>query len=156
MKILFAFLALGALAFPAQAETLLAHPSGVHEVAPSLISPGTSVFIARVSHDDSKISFLLKIKGVPTQVMAAHIHLGDRGVVGGVMVPLCGVAPLCPQDGKIWGTLTSADVIAGVPGLMAGDLASVLAAIRKGATYVNIHSMEFPQGELRDQIRIKK
>jgi len=38
-------------------------------------------------------------------------------------------------------------------GLAAGDLAGVLKAIREGVAYVNIHSANFPNGEIRGQIK---
>jgi hypothetical protein len=51
------------------------------------------------------------------------------------------------------GTLHAEDVIGpGPQNIAAGDLASVERAIRNGAAYVNLHTPNFPAGEIRGQI----
>jgi hypothetical protein len=51
------------------------------------------------------------------------------------------------------GTLTAADVQAqAANGIAAGEFAEVVALIRAGKTYVNLHSVKFPPGEIRSQI----
>ena len=37
-------------------------------------------------------------------------------------------------------------------GILAGEFDELVEAIRAGATYANVHSTEFPPGEIRDQI----
>lgn len=37
-------------------------------------------------------------------------------------------------------------------GLTAGDLKSLIAAIRSGSAYVNVHTTRFPAGEIRGQL----
>jgi hypothetical protein len=37
-------------------------------------------------------------------------------------------------------------------GIAAGDFAEILAAMRAGAAYVNVHSGNFPGGEIRGQV----
>jgi hypothetical protein len=53
----------------------------------------------------------------------------------------------------VTGTIVSSDILA-VPaqGIAAGDLASVLKAMRAGLTYANVHTTNFPNGEIRGQI----
>ena len=54
------------------------------------------------------------------------------------------------------GTITSDNVIAGSMApqqLTAGDLAEIIAAIRAGAAYANVHTNLSPGGEIRGQIR---
>jgi hypothetical protein len=46
------------------------------------------------------------------------------------------------------GTATAADV----SGPLAGDLDALIAAMRAGDTYVNVHTVEFRPGEIRGQI----
>ncbi len=70
-----------------------------------------------------------------------------------------GIQP-CPQSGTITGVITAADVSPNIPataaartqGVNTGELAELIAAIRAGATYVNIHSTLWPGGEVRSQI----
>lgn len=40
--------------------------------------------------------------------------------------------------------------------LTAGDLASALRAIHEGAGYVNLHSVKFPGGEVRGQVKVHR
>jgi hypothetical protein len=37
-------------------------------------------------------------------------------------------------------------------GVEAGDLAGVIRAIRSGVTYANVHTVNFPTGEIRGQL----
>ena len=92
----------------------------------------------------------------------AHIHFENATNSGPVIVFLCsnlGNGPAgtqaCPADGStISGTITAADVGAGgaAQGLAAGELAELVSSIRAGATYVNVHSVGRPAGEIRAQL----
>jgi hypothetical protein len=95
-------------------------------------------------------------------VTQAHIHLAQEGVNGGIVLFLCSNLPDPPPDtppcpgpheGEVTGTLTAADVLAAPDQLIeAGELGEVLDALRRGKTYVNVHSSLAPGGEIRDQI----
>jgi CHRD domain len=89
-------------------------------------------------------------------VLFAHIHLGQEGVNGGVAAFLCGGGgkPACPQEsGEVTGTIVAGDVQA-IPaqGLAANDIGALIRAIKHGATYANVHTDNFPSGEIRGQI----
>jgi hypothetical protein len=87
-------------------------------------------------------------------------------VNGSIVIYLCqtpanpdptGLAPQCPQEGTVTGTITAANVIAGGTAsqqLKAGDLSAVITAIRAGAAYANVHTTASPGGEVRGQIRV--
>jgi hypothetical protein len=89
--------------------------------------------------------------------LAAHIHLGQRDVNGGVSVFFCGgpTTPACtPGSGSFSGTFTATDVIGPVgQGIAAGELSELIAAIRAGRTYANVHTDKHPGGEIRGQVR---
>src|SRR2546428_12414687 len=60
--------------------------------------------------------------GLQGPVTQSHIHVGQLGVSGSVVIFLCqtaanpdptGLAPQCPQEGTVSGTITAANVIAG-------------------------------------------
>jgi hypothetical protein len=90
-------------------------------------------------------------------VLFAHIHLGQEGVNGGVAAFLCGGGgkPACPQGpATVTGTIAAADVrdLRETQGLVAGDIAGLIRAIKAGYTYANVHSDNFGGGEIRGQI----
>jgi hypothetical protein len=68
---------------------------------------------------------------------------------------LCGGGgkPACPQSGTVTGTIVPADVVGpATQGIAAGEFGELVAAIRAGRTYANVHSSKFPAGEVRGQI----
>ncbi len=137
----------------AGARNFTATLNGWGEV-PSLVSKGFGFARVQISEDEKTIYFELVYYGL-VNVTAAHIHIGKEGHVGGVAVWLCGgPRPPCPPSGtKVTGTITSGDVLS-IPaqGLTAGDLKSLIAAIRSGSAYVNVHTTRFPAGEIRGQL----
>jgi hypothetical protein len=94
-------------------------------------------------------------------VKFAHIHFAQRGVNGGVAAFLCGGGdkPACPQEGEVTGTIDANDVvgpaaqgIAGATATTPGEIDELIAAMKVGATYANVHTDLFENGEIRGQI----
>jgi hypothetical protein len=130
--------------------------SGSNEV-PALSTGASGAFNVRISKDDAAIAFELSYDGLEGSVTAAHIHLGQRDVNGGVIAFLCsaaGTPQTCPAPpAQISGVITAADVIGPTgQGIDAGEFAEMVRAIRNGTAYVNVHSTKFPGGEIRAQI----
>jgi CHRD domain len=127
-----------------------------YEETPAINSAGAGQFSASVNSSGTTITYRLSYSGLSSAAAMAHIHFGQRGVAGGVVAFLCGGGnkPACPASGTVTGTIVSSDIIA-VPaqGIAAGDLASVLKAMRAGLTYANVHTTNFANGEIRGQIR---
>jgi hypothetical protein len=128
--------------------------SGFQEVPP-ILSNGRGEFRA-IINGDSSITFQLSYSGLSSAVMFAHVHFGQPGVNGGILFFLCsgGSQDACPPSGTVTGKITAADIMPGVPeqGVQPGDLAGVIRAIRSGLTYANVHTVNFPTGEIRGQI----
>ena len=129
---------------------------------PSVSTTASGELRLRISRDETEIDFELTYEGIEGgNVSAAHIHVGQRGVNGGVSAFFCGAPrPPCPTpsttvSGPVKGTIKAADVIgpAGPQQVPAGALDELIAAIRAGVTYVNVHSMVSPGGEIRGQIK---
>jgi len=136
---------------------------------PSISSTARGSFRAVVSEDESSIAWTLSYSDLEAAVQQAHIHLGQTGVNGGITVFFCtnlGNGPVgtqaCPASpATITGTITAADVSPNIPataqargqGLGTGEFAELIRAIRSGNTYANVHSVTFPGGETRGQIR---
>jgi CHRD domain len=135
--------------------------SGYQEV-PALSSNGFGTFEVRLNHDRDALSYELTFSDLATNVTQAHIHFENVTNSGPVVVFLCsnlGNGPAgtqaCPVDGgTITGTITAADVLGGAAGqgLAPGEFDELVAAIDAGSTYVNVHSTQFPAGEIRAQL----
>lgn len=130
---------------------------------PSVLARGHGHFYAEINEDHT-ISFELSYAEMSSPVVQAHIHFGAGKTNGGVMVFLCGgVKPACPASGTVTGTITAADVSvlpatngdSVIPqGVQPGDLAGLIKAVRSGDTYVNVHTTNFPNGEIRGQVHV--
>jgi len=81
-------------------------------------------------------------------VKAAHIHSGKTGENGPVVVAL--FASDNPTEIKN-GTLAQGNITAtDLKGPMEGKaLTDLVTAMKSGETYVNVHSEDFPDGEMR-------
>ena len=154
-----------ATATVAEADQIAALLTGYEETPAAVSTTGTGVFTATIDHDGDTIFYTVTYSGLQASVTQSHIHVGQLGVTGSVVIFLCqtggspdptGLAPACPQQGSVAGTITAANVIAGATAsqqLTAGDIAAVVAAIRAGAAYANVHTTLSPGGEIRGQIR---
>jgi hypothetical protein len=128
---------------------------GFQETPLTLFSGGSGTFTATLSDDGTSLTYTLSYAGL-TGAFAAHIHLGAPGTTGGVSAFLCGGGgkPTCPtSSGTVTGTITAADVIGPAgQGLAVGNFAGLLASMRAGATYANVHTPAHPGGEIRGAI----
>lgn len=131
---------------------------------PAVSSTASGAFEAVIDDRAGTISYRLSYAGLTGDVRQAHIHFGQRSVNGAVSVFLCqtetnadptGLAPQCPQSGTVTGLLQAANMAEGtIPqGIAPGEFAELIAAIRAGVAYVNVHSSTFPGGEIRGQLR---
>jgi hypothetical protein len=134
--------ALSALVAPAAAASggratlLAASLTGAQEVPGPGDPDGSGRALVRLAGDQA--CFVLKWSRI-TAPVAAHIHVGRRGVPGGIVV------------GFFQGALP--DTLNAVAGCAAADPAVVdaIAADPRGY-YVNIHTADFPGGAIRGQL----
>jgi CHRD domain-containing protein len=127
-------------------EIFTATLSGSNEV-PARSTGGNGM--SQIIIDGDRVHYSVEIDDI-TNVFAAHIHTGVSGANGPVRVTFFNTAQstaLTVTDKHILaeGTFTAADV----SGISFADL---LAAIRSGGTYVNVHTTQFPGGEIRGQV----
>jgi CHRD domain-containing protein len=143
------------------ARTLRATLKGIEE-PPSVSSTGRGTFRATISEDGTSLSYTLSYEDLEGDVLQSHIHLGQRGVNGGIAVFLCTNlgngpegTPACPgtRAGTVSGMITG-DKIVGPSGqgLLPGEFAELLRAIDRSVTYANVHSTKHTGGEIRGQI----
>jgi hypothetical protein len=146
--------AAGASAKPATQRNFVAPLSGAEEVPPvETRARGLAKF--QLSKDGSEIHYRLIVANIEN-VVQAHIHVAPAGVNGPVVVWLYPAAPpaqLIPGrfNGVLAeGTITGGDLVGPLAGASLEDLVD---AMRDGNTYVNVHTSQFPGGEVRGQIR---
>jgi CHRD domain len=82
----------------------------------------------------TRLTWRLRFTRLTGRAVAAHIHVGQRGRSGPVVVPLCG-----PCRNGVRGTATLR--------------ARALTALEAGTAYVNVHTARNAAGEIRGQIR---
>jgi hypothetical protein len=127
----------------------------------ALSTTGTGEVRIFINERTQTITYRLTYEGIESNVLQAHIHIGNRSQSGGISVFLCsnlgnGPAgtPACPSPaGEVTGTLNAAAVIGPAgQGIPAGAFDELVRAIRAGSTYANLHSQTFPGGEIRGQL----
>ncbi len=129
--------------------------SGLNETPQTIFSGGSGTFRATLSDDGTSLTYTLTYTGL-TGALAAHIHFGAPATSGGVVAFLCGGGgkPDCPlSSGTVTGTITAANVLASAgQGFPANNFAALIASMRGGATYVNVHTPAHPGGEIRGPV----
>jgi len=166
-KVMAAIVTVAVLALAGVAAALGGGPShfrttldGFHEQPLAISTNGNGTFTARIDNAGDAINYTLTFGDLTSTVTQAHIHLGAANQVGGVAAFLCTnvgngpagtqTCPTGPGPVTITGTIHAADVIGPASqNLPPGDLTGLIAAMRAGSTYVNVHSMNFPIGEIR-------
>jgi hypothetical protein len=138
---------------------------GVNEV-PIVSTGATGRFRAEIVDvaGGQEIDYELSFSGLGGVVAQSHIHLAQKDVNGGIVLWLCqgtsrapaavaASTPECPQEGTVSGTLTAASVTpVATQQIGTNELNEVIAAIRAGNAYVNVHSAPSPGGEIRGQL----
>lgn len=128
--------------------------SGREEV-PTNDSRATGQAIFHLSDDGQELSYKLIVANIQN-VTQAHIHLEAAGANGPVVAWLYPSGPpaaLIPgrfQGVLAEGVITDAQLVGPLAGQTLDDL---LALMQAGDTYVNVHTSQFPPGEVRGQIR---
>jgi CHRD domain len=141
-----------------------------YEELPTLSTSANGTFTASLNRAGDAISYTETYTGpfdanaAGGNVLQSHIHFGARAFSGQVSAFLCsnlgnGPAgtPTCPSpSGTVTGVITAAQVIGPAgQGISAGQFDELVAAIRAGYAYVNVHTSTFPAGEIRGQISDK-
>jgi len=139
-------------AIPEGLEVFTATLNGANEV-PALVSPTTATGTAVITVMGNLISWRVDAANL-SNVFIGHIHYGPADSAGGVMIDLS------PTPGDY----TTTEMIA-LGSLEADTVLAVLAHMRNGKAYVNIHTSDgvggadpagpagdYPAGEIRGQL----
>jgi glucose/arabinose dehydrogenase len=129
------------------ARNFRAHLSGDEEVPPvDTRAQGQATF--ELNDQATELDFKLNVANID-DVVASHIHCAPAGVNGPIGVTLFSGGPTSRNGTLAEGTVDSPD-----PGNACGwtSLAEVQSAMRNGFTYVNVHTLAHPPGEIRGPI----
>lgn len=135
--------------------------SGFNEVPLAILSPGSGGLQLSIDRASGTINYTLSYSGLTSPATQAHIHFGKRHTAGGDIAFLCSNlagapagTPACPPDGgTVTGTITAGQVLGqAAQNFPAGDFNALVAAIVSDTAYANVHSTQFPAGEIRGQI----
>ncbi len=109
--------------------------SGANEVPPNA---STATGTSSGTYDDVTNMFMMStsVTGLTSNSTAAHIHFAPVGVNGGVVFPLSGTTGSTNYTSNDMFVFTAAQEV----DFLAGNY------------YVNVHSLEFPGGEVRGQL----
>jgi hypothetical protein len=112
---------------------------------------GTATYVLNTAETEIAftISFGLDVGSPPltTPLQAGHIHFGVPGVNGPVILPFPNL-PVGMTSGTFSGILTAANLTPADPIFTFAD---AVAALKAGNTYSNLHTTQFPGGEIRGQ-----
>ena len=121
--------------------------TGMEEVPPVNTN---STGIALFELVKNNINFKVNVTNLD-HINAAHIHLGEFGQNGDIIFTLFKPAtPIDVQNGTlVEGKVTAVDLQGPLKGKTVNDLVQL---INNTKTYVNIHTEQYPNGEIRGQI----
>ena len=146
--------------------------TGYEETPLTLSTPARGKIKLKIRNSTS-IEYKLSYSNIATAVTMAHIHFGMPAITGGISAWLCDSAtnpaptppagtpddvPVCPpaptsQKVTVTGTITAGDVVGPAnQGIAPTEIAELIAAIKFGAAYANVHSAQFGGGEIRAQL----
>jgi len=124
---------------------LAASLTGGQEVPP-VATLATGTMTLALNDDQTSIRIVLNETGI-VNVTAAHIHVAPPGIDGPIIFPIAQNFYQVPLDK----TLTSFDFTP-APNAGVSTFEEAVDAILSGNTYVNVHTVANPDGEIRGQI----
>jgi hypothetical protein len=119
---------------------------------PSIETNTTGLAEFRPILNGDMVAYSLNVTDIDQATMA-HIHQGKEGENGPVVVTLIRFKPLTPT-GPINGILAQGNVTsANLEGPLAGKpLSNLLSAMHSMGVYADVHTTQYPDGEIRGQI----
>lgn len=137
----------------AQHVLLTAVLSGANETpAPGLLTGAVGSAEVVVDLSAKTVDYEVKVFNLPTVATAGHFHVGGSGLAGPVVVNIN--PPPYSGDFVVKGTATAANLtVRSDQGIKEWD--DFIQALVGGNTYVNIHSITNPGGEIRGQLIVQ-
>jgi hypothetical protein len=127
--------------------------SGASEVPPvQTTASGFADLDVEVEDGQRVVDYELSVSNI-SSVTQAHIHQGNSSENGPIIVPLFNAStPTGPVSGQIAeGQITAANFVGPLQGMQLDDL---IALMQNGTAYVNVHTEQNPQGEIRGTVQL--
>lgn len=128
----------------------------------AILTDGKGTLKLTLHRDTATIDYEITFSGLTSAVLQSHIHFGRVNTPGGIMVFFCSNlagAPAgtqaCPSTGgTVTGSWTATNVrpVAG-QNVTAGDFDALTDALFSKSAYANVHTTNFPAGEIRGQVK---
>jgi|SRR5438445_2261393 len=133
-------------------ERFIVNLSGANEV-PARGTGASGVMGFNVT--GNRVDYSIEVHNMSTGIVGAHLHTGAAGINGPIRIALFPgpganftTNPLTGVDGQLYeGSFEASDVT----GISFQDL---LAGMRAGTVYGNVHTSQFPGGEIRGQAQL--
>lgn len=152
-NLLMSGLALCTLGLQLRADTIFTATLNGDSEAPS--SPGSGYATVDFNTALTQVTYTLNFSNLSSDATMSHIHFGAPGTSGPILIwffpPTLMPTPTSPS-GSYSGTWTPADLSAQSTDPAITTFAELLNAAKTGDTYVNVHSVNFPNGEIRGQL----
>ena len=117
-----------------ESETgLVANLTGAQEV-PAVTTSASALGIFTLGQNQEKLKFRVTLAGLSSTITGAHFHTGAAGANGPVVVDLLTYLTGNVLEGEIVPT------------------AAFLTSLRQGQVYINVHTTNNPNGEIRGQL----
>jgi hypothetical protein len=127
--------------------------TGASEVPPvQTIASGLADLDVEIEDGQRVVDYQLSVSNI-SGVTQAHIHQGNSSENGPIIVPLFNASnPTGPVTGQIAeGQITAANFVGPLQGRQLDDL---IALMQNGTAYVNVHTEQNPQGEIRGTVQL--
>jgi hypothetical protein len=120
-----------------------------------ILSGAVGTATVAVDAANEEIAVTLNLFNLPTTTTQGHIHVGPRGVAGPVVLnfPPAIIAGRIGDAPSLAFRLGQAAFVAR-PEIGINSLADAIQAIVGGNAYVNVHTTQFPAGEIRGQLSV--
>lgn len=129
--------------------------TGAQEVIETFVT-STGRVQARFDRGLTEVKIRVRLRGINSMVRAAHFHCARAGQNGPPAFGLLSPGPLTEINKNVRVTLTNADFTGAdcesVIGRPVNNIAALFGAMRDGLIYFNVHTADFPPGEIRGQM----
>lgn len=124
-----------------------ANLTGQQEVPPvNTQATGQAILVQSLPKNQTAYYFI-NVTGIQG-VTQGHIHSGAEGENGPIIVTLFNFDS--PQNEVLQNGMISAKILEGP--MQGKNIPELIAAIKNGSTYVNVHTEQYPNGETRGQL----